>query len=267
MVLSVKNASVGYDGTAVLSNISLQVCQGEVTCLLGPNGIGKTTLFRSIMGFLPMIEGEVLLDSIPRREISDREFAKIVAYVPQSQEPSFPYSVIDTVVMGSTVHMKPFASPGAKEYHIADRILDLLGIAHLRDKKITQISGGERQMVLIARALIQKPKLLVMDEPTANLDFANQIHVLECIRGLSEIGLGVLMITHNPDHAFLCCDRVILITKGKEIFEGTVNELVTEENLHRAYGVDVRIVESVSDNGEIIKSCIPVIDGRSVFNH
>ena len=114
-------------------------------------------------------------------------------------------------------------------------------------------------MVLIARALAQNPKLLVMDEPTANLDFGNQIHVLECIRGLMGSGLGVLMTTHNPDHAFLCCDRVILLTKDKEVLEGTVDEIVTEENLRRAYGVEVKISETVGADGRIVKSCVPML--------
>ena len=114
-------------------------------------------------------------------------------------------------------------------------------------------------MVLIARALAQNPKLLVMDEPTANLDFGNQIRVLECIKGLSGSGLGVLMTTHNPDHAFLCCNRVILLTKHKEVLEGPVDEIVTEANLYRAYGVEVKITETRGDDGRIVRSCVPML--------
>ncbi len=183
-----------------------------------------------------------------------------MGYVPQGHEPPFPYTVPDVVVMGRAAHLKSFEAPGIKEYRIADKVLEALGVSDLREKIYTQISGGERQMVLIARALAQNPKLLVMDEPTANLDFGNQIHVLECIKGLSGSGLGVLMTTHNPDHAFLCCDRVILLTKGKEILEGTVEEIVTEENLHRAYGVDVKITETATPAGGVIKTCVPILN-------
>ena len=260
MELTINNASCGYDGKAILTNVSLVLRQGEIVCILGPNGIGKTTIFRSVLGFLKLIDGEVLLDGVPKGNMSPREFSKMVGYVPQSHEPPFPYTVPDVVVMGRAAHLKSFEAPGIREYRIADRVMEILGISYLSSKVYTQISGGERQMVLIARALAQNPRLLVMDEPTANLDFGNQIRVLNCIRGLSGSGLGVLMTTHNPDHAFLCCDRVILLTRNKEILEGPVDEIVTEENLRRAYGVEVRITATETGNGRVIKSCVPVLN-------
>lgn len=261
MELSIQNASVGYGRKAVLRNVSLRLRQGEIVCILGPNGVGKTTLFRSIMGFLKLIEGEILLDGTPRECVGDHAFAKAVSYVPQGQEPSFPYTVADMVVMGRSVHLNAFGMPGAREYCIAGRIMAFLGILHLKDRLFTQISGGERQMVLIARALAQNPKLLLMDEPTANLDFGNQVHVLECIRGLARLRLGVLMTTHNPDHAFLCCDRAVLLTKDRAALEGPVPEIVTEENLRRAYGTEIKIMESVLPGGTVVKSCVPVLGG------
>lgn len=260
MDLVVKNAVCGYGTVPILKNVSLTLQQGEIVCILGPNGIGKTTVFRSVLGFLKLLDGEILLDGKPRETIGPKEFSRCVGYVPQSHEPPFPFSVPDVVVMGRAAHLKRFESPGMTEYKIAYRVLEMLGISYLRDKTYTQISGGERQMVLIARALAQDSKLLVMDEPTANLDFGNQIHVLECIKNLSASGLGVLMTTHNPDHAFLCCDRVILLTKDKEILEGPVDEIVTEENLRRAYGVDVKITTTLTDTGRIIKSCVPMLE-------
>ena len=260
MELRLENASCGYDGKAVLKNVSLRLRQGEIVCILGHNGIGKTTVFRSVLGFLKLIEGQILLDGVPKERISQKEFSRAVGYVPQGHEPPFPDSVTDVVVMGRAAHLRPFEAPGIHEYRIADRVMELLGISYLREKIYTQISGGERQMVLIARALAQNPRLLVMDEPTANLDFGNQIHVLECIRGLMGSGLGVLMTTHNPDHAFLCCDRVILLTKDKEVLEGSVDEIVTDENLRRAYGVEVKITETVGADGKIIKSCVPMLN-------
>ncbi|MBR2782867.1 MAG: ABC transporter ATP-binding protein [Firmicutes bacterium] len=266
MELTVKNASCGYDGTAIIKNVSLCLRQGEIVCILGPNGIGKTTIFRSVLGFLKLIEGEILLDGKPRTLMTQKEFSQAVGYVPQVHDPPFPYSVPDVVVMGRSSHLKAFASPGLKEYRIADRVMEMLGISYLREKTYTQISGGERQMVLVARALAQNPRLLVMDEPTANLDFGNQIHVLECIKRLSGSGLGVLMTTHSPDHAFLCCDRVILLTKNKEILEGPVDEIVTEENLRRAYGVEVKIAETRTNEGKLIRSCVPLLDDSLVFS-
>lgn len=259
MELTLKHITCGYGTTPILKDVSLTLRQGEIVCILGPNGIGKTTIFRSVLGFLKLLEGEVLLDGVPRDRIRARDFAKCVGYVPQSHEPPFPYSVPDVVVMGRAAHLRPFEAPGLEEYRIVDQVLNMLEISYLREKTYTQISGGERQMVLIARALAQNSGLLVMDEPTANLDFGNQIHVLQSIKKLTASGLGVLMTTHNPDHAFLCCDRVILLTKDKQVLEGTVDEIVTEENLRKAYGVEVRITTTVTETGEKIRSCVPLL--------
>lgn len=259
MELTLKHVTCGYGTTPILKDVSLTLRQGEIVCILGPNGIGKTTIFRSVLGFLKLLEGEVLLDGVPRERMRARDFAKCVGYVPQSHEPPFPYSVPDVVVMGRAAHLRPFEAPGLEEYRIVDQVLNMLEISYLREKTYTRISGGERQMVLIARALAQNSSLLVMDEPTANLDFGNQIHVLQSIKKLTASGLGVLMTTHNPDHAFLCCDRVILLTKDKQVLEGTVDEIVTEENLRKAYGVEVRITTTVTETGEKIRSCVPLL--------
>ena len=259
MELKIHNASCGYGNHPILKEVSLTLRQGEIVAILGPNGIGKTTIFKSILGFLPLLGGEITLDGYPRDQLTQKEFSRHVGYVPQSHEPPFPYTVPDVVVMGRASRLKNLETPGLKEYMIADKVLESLEISYLRDKTYTQISGGERQMVLIARALAASPSLLVMDEPTANLDFGNQIHVLECIKKLSQKGLGVLMTTHSPDHTFLCCDRVILIRKDKSVLEGKVDDIVTEKNLREAYGVDVKIVETVSESGEHVRSCIPMI--------
>lgn len=259
MEFLLKNATCGYGNTPIIKNVNINFKQGEIVGILGPNGIGKTTVFKSILGFLPLLDGEIYLDDKLRNEISNKDFSKIVGYVPQSNNPPFPFTVPDVVVMGRTNRLKRFESPGKREYMIAYKVLDILGISYLKDKIFTQISGGERQMVLIARALAQNPKLLVMDEPTANLDLGNQITVLETIKHLSSAGLGVLMTTHSPDHAFLCCDRIILLTKDKKIIEGPVDDIVTEENLKKAYGIDVRIAETKNNNGNIIKTCVPLL--------
>ena len=161
MELTIQNASCGYDGKAILENVSLHLKQGEIVCILGPNGIGKTTVFRSVLGFLKLIEGEILLDGVPKSQISQKDFSRAVGYVPQSHEPPFPYTVPDVVVMGRTAHLKSFESPGLRDYRIADRVMEILGISYLREKIYTQISGGERQMVLVARALAEDEVILI----------------------------------------------------------------------------------------------------------
>lgn len=260
MRLELTEASCGYNKTCVLEDFSLHVENGEMVCLLGPNGVGKTTLFKSMLGFLPLLAGSVTIDGEDRSAFSPKELARRIGYVPQSHEPPFPFSVMDVVVMGRAAHLKGFASPGREDYRIADEVMDDLGIGHLRDLVYTNLSGGERQMVLIARALAQQPEILVMDEPTANLDYGNQIRVLAAIRQLSRSGLGVLMTSHNPDHAFLCCSRAVLITEDKRILSGLVDEIVTEENLRAAYGIQIRISQiACEEEGVSLKSCVPVL--------
>lgn len=259
MKLEIKNGACGYRDTVIIDNIDIGFEQGEIVGILGPNGVGKTTMFKSILGLLPLISGYVTLDGVDKNTISAKEFSRNVGYVPQSNNPPFPFTVPDVVVMGRISRLKRFERPTIKDYMIAYEVLDTLKVSYLRNKVFTEISGGERQMVLIARALAQNPNLLVMDEPTANLDLGNQIKVLSTIKKLSKMGLGVLMTTHSPDHAFLCCDRIILLTKSKEILVGSVDEIVKEENLKKAYDIDVKIIETKDSNGKTIKTCVPLI--------
>lgn len=257
MKLEIKDVICGYKKKNIINNISLEIQSGEIVCLLGPNGVGKTTLFKTMLGFLEIIKGDILLDGEKINYHNREEIALSMAYVPQAHDSSFAFKVIDVVVMGRIAHMGKFASPKKKDFEIAEKILDDLEISYLRDYKYTEISGGERQLVLIARALTQQPKILIMDEPTSNLDYGNQIRVLKVIKKLSSKGLGVLMTSHFPDHAFLCCTKIGLIQKNNVFIVGSVDEVITEENLKNAYGINVKITETTIENGEILKSCIP----------
>jgi len=259
MKLEVKNAICGYGTKKVVENISLCVKSGEILCLLGPNGVGKTTFFKSILGFLKLLDGEILLNDESIKKWSKVKLARVIGYVPQAHTPPFPFTVIDVVTMGRTAHLGMFASPSNEDRQIAEEALETMCISFLKDRIYTEISGGERQMVLIARALTQNPEILIMDEPTANLDFGNQIRVLEQINRLSKNGLGVIMTSHFPDHAFLCSTKVALMQRGNVFKVGSVDEIVTEENLKSAYGIDVKIASTVNDKGGVIRSCIPLI--------
>lgn len=260
MLLELDRVSCGYQTKVISSNISLQVESGEILSLLGPNGVGKTTLFKTVLGFLKILDGEIRLDGESITHWSRGKLARAVAYVPQAHTPPFPFTVLDVVLMGRTAHLSVVSSPSKKDRHIADSVLDALHIRYLRNQIYTEISGGERQMVLIARALAQQPKILIMDEPTSNLDFGNQVKVLEQIQTLAKSGLGIFMTTHFPDHTFLCSTKVALMQRGAPFQVGDVDEIVTEQNLQSAYGVDVRIIKKNISKAVCLRSCVPVLN-------
>ena len=260
MRLDVKNAACGYASKQVVSNISFSVCSGEILCLLGPNGVGKTTLFKTILGFLKLLDGEILLDGENIGDWSRSHLAKAIGYVPQAHTPPFPFSVLDVVVMGRTAHLGMFESPSKSDIRIAEEAIDTLSISYLKNSVYTEISGGERQLVLIARALTQTPELLIMDEPTSNLDFGNQIKVLDQIKKLAKRGLGVIMTSHFPDHAFLCSTKVALMQRDNVFSIGTSEEIITEKSLKEAYGIDVRITSALNSRGQKVKACVPLLN-------
>lgn len=249
----------GYKNKPVLENLSFSVKGGESLCLLGPNGVGKTTLFRSMLGFLKPLAGTIMLDGQDIASWSSRMLAQKIGYVPQNHTPPFAYPVLDVVTMGRLSRISPVASPSAHDVDVAMASLERLGVAHLADKLYTQISGGERQMVLIARSLAQDPEVLVMDEPTASLDYGNQVRVLRQISQLVKEGISVIMTTHFPDHAFLCATKVGLITREWVRF-GAPDEVVTEDSLKETYGVDVRIVKEHTCKCGTLKGCIPIVE-------
>ncbi|MFD6321188.1 ABC transporter ATP-binding protein [Methylorubrum thiocyanatum] len=257
MILEARDLAFGYGARAVGSGVSLTVGEGEALCLLGPNGGGKTTLFKTLLGLLRPLAGRVLLDGRDLSERPRREIAKRIAYVPQAHAAFFPFSVRDVVLMGRASRLSAFASPGPADRAAAERALATLGIGHLADRIYTEISGGERQLALIARALAGEPRLLVMDEPTASLDFGNQARVLTQVRRLSEAGIAVVLSTHDPGHAFLCADRVALLHGGRLAGLGPPAETVTPETLRRLYGVEVAVVPLPGQGGRAV--CTPVI--------
>lgn len=260
MILEVKHAVCGYGKQTVVEDISLKVTGGEILCLLGPNGVGKTTFFKTILGFLKLQDGEILLNGKNIAHCPKNRLAQIIGYVPQAHTPPFPFRVLEVVIMGRTPHIGKFSSPSKKDEEIAAGILERLQILHLKDKVYTEISGGERQLVLIARALAQQPEILIMDEPVSNLDYGNQIRVLRQINELSKEGLGVIMTSHFPNHAFLCSTKVALMQKGRNFKAGKADEIITEENLKSAYGIRVKIVDTQVGSHNILKSCIPLWD-------
>lgn len=259
MTLETKNLACGYNGAIAAENISFRIESGQTLCLLGPNGAGKTTLLKTILGFIKPKRGDILIDGKNINCLSAKKISQSIAYVPQIHTPPFPFSVLDVVTMGRNVHLGMFASPSKKDYALAEETLASLGVSFLRDRIYTEISGGERQMVLLARALTQQPQILAMDEPTLNLDFGNQTRVLNQIRRLAQRGIGIIMISHFPDHAFLLSGKAALMRKNGPFIFGNTDEVITEGNLKSAYGINVKITGINMDGGVCVKTCVPVI--------
>ncbi|HWQ58337.1 MAG TPA: ABC transporter ATP-binding protein [Clostridia bacterium] len=242
MKLTVSHLSFGYGPHAVLRDVSFEAKPGELLCVLGPNGVGKSTLFRCILGLLADYRGNILIGGRDAGKLSPRARANFVAYIPQSHYPAFNYSVFEMVLMGATRELSALATPGARQREGAQTALSQLGIEDLAYRGFARLSGGEQQLVLIARAIAQKAEILVMDEPTANLDYGNQLRVLERVRGLSREGYAVLLSTHNPQHALMYADRILALHEGAVLADGAPDDTLTEELLMRLYGVEARFV-------------------------
>lgn len=254
MSIQVSNLSFKYGNRLILDDISFKAEDSQLLSIVGPNGVGKSTMFHCILGLLNGYKGKVLLSGIDIKGLDVKKMAKLVAYIPQSHYPSFNFSVFDMVLMGTSIQVSTISSPGKKQIKLVEAALERLGIEHLKNRGYTQISGGERQLVLIARALVQEAKVLIMDEPTANLDFGNQIRVMREIKSLTKEGYTIIQSTHNPEQAFLFSDVVLALKDGKVLASGAPDEIFTEALIQKLYDIDVEI-ESLYEGK--IKVCIP----------
>ena len=260
MILDVQQAGFRYDlKQMIFSEISFSLAEQEVLCILGPNGIGKSTLIRCLANLNPLCAGSIRLHDRDVRSLNHRDVAKIVGYVPQAHEIVFPFPVREFVLMGRAPHLELFSSPGKDDFAKADEAIDLVGIRKIADKPVNEISGGEYQLAMIARALAQEPEVLLLDEPTSHLDFGNQIRVLEIIDRLASNGLSVIMSSHFPDHAFLTSNNVAIMQHGSFMAYGLAEDVVTEENLKQTYGVDVSITYSHDVERQV---CVPHKSGQ-----
>lgn len=258
VVLEVNNVSYCYGHNKILYDISFKVKTGELVCVLGPNGCGKTTLLKNVLGLLTPAAGHVLIDGEDVQKLSPKRLAQVMGYIPQAHTPPFPYKVFDVVLMGRTAHLSSLALPGKTDEEIAYESLAKLNITHLKDKIYTKLSGGERQLVLIARALTQQPKILIMDEPTNSLDFGKQNVVLEHVRLLSRKGISILMVTHDPGHALFCADKVVALKKGRLLKIGLPQDVISEDLMKDMYDTEVKIGKFKLPDERTICVCVPV---------
>ena len=254
MSIEVKNLSFSYGDRPILQDISFTLEKGQFLSILGPNGVGKSTLFKCILGLLSGYTGQVLVDGRDTRSFSVREAARHMAYIPQSSRPVFNFSVADIVLMGATGSLNPLRTPGKAEQERCQWALEKLGIAHLARRCYHRLSGGEQQLVLIARALVQNAPILMLDEPTANLDFGNQLLVLEQTRALTDEGYTVIQTTHNPEHSYLYSDRILALQNGRVLLEGAPADVITAPTLQELYRVDTEVLSLYDDRFRV---CLP----------
>ena len=239
MILSGHDLTIGYPDRVVGSGLEVSLKTGEVLALLGSNGGGKTTLLKTLLGLLAPKAGHVKLSSKALSQYSMLERARLLAYVPQVHAGTFAFTVETVVLMGRSAHGNLFSRPSNHDRAVTHAALERFGIAHLSQRAYTMISGGERQLVLLARALAQEPQFIILDEPTASLDFGNQGKVLREIRALAASGHGVLFTTHDPNHALRAADRALLLRDGTALSEGPVARVLGQEQLETLYGAPV----------------------------
>lgn len=258
MNFDVRRGSFGYDAVPVLRDISFSVRGCEILSVLGPNGVGKTTLLRCMMGLLRWRKGSSTIDGRDISRLSPRELWRRIAYVPQSKGTALSYTAREMVLMGRSARLGLFAQPSRPDEAAAERAMELVGVTHLAEKKCSCMSGGELQMVLIARALSAEPEMLVLDEPESNLDFKNQLVVLETIERLArDRGIAAVINTHYPAHALKIADKALILNRDGTSLYGPAEEVVNEENMRRAFDVRVKIADYLCD-GLRYRSVIPI---------
>ncbi len=245
-MLTVKNLSFSYSDQEILSDISFSVGSGQFLAILGGNGAGKTTLFKCLLGLLSPEHGEIEIQGDPIHELSREQLADRVAYVPQESDLSFNHYIIDIVEMGNQ------NLEGREATHRAYQILEQLGIEELALKGYLQVSGGQRQLVRLAQALMQDTPLILMDEPTNSLDYGNQLRILDQCRTLKEMGHTIIITSHEPQDVLNFCENALLLTEGKILIYDKVEDALTKETIEELYGVEVELDKTISGYPSIV---------------
>lgn len=258
MTFEVKNGSFGYGKRTVLNDISFSISSGEVLAVLGSNGVGKTTLLKCMMGLQKWQKGESLLNGKNISNLSHKELWQTIAYVPQSKASAFSFSALDMVVMGRSSRLGMLSRPTEEDEAAARAAMEDIGILHLQDKMCNNMSGGELQMVLIARALTANPQMLILDEPESNLDFKNQLVILEVLEHLArDRNIASIINTHYPAHALKVANKALLLNKDGTNCYGPVDAVVNEKNMCASFGVNV-FIHSFEVQGKSYNAVVPL---------
>jgi iron complex transport system ATP-binding protein len=247
-MITVSKATFSYGNGNVFENINLDINKGEIFCLFGPNGCGKSTLIQCILGILRLSSGSISLRGRDVSTLKPQEIAREVAYIPQMHEKPFPYKVIDIVLMGRAAYTGLFSIPSAEDRRIAEEVIEMVGLTQFSNRPYTQLSGGETQLVLVARALAQQTPILIMDEPTAHLDFRNELSFLETItRLVREIDKTIIMATHYPNHAVYfegseTVSEIGLMNNQKIAVQGAPGSVLTEGNMAEVFNIESKVL-------------------------
>lgn len=255
MSIDIQGLNFSYGKRQVLFDVNLTIPDGTLVNVLGPNGVGKSTLFRCILGLNAGYQGKIVVNGKDMRHLSIKQRAKEISYIPQSHSPVYDYEVVDVVLMSTGADLGMLQNPTKRHIARAMAALERVGIEHLAHRTYTQISGGEQQLVLIARALAQEAKTIIMDEPTSALDYGNTVRVLSCVRQLAREGLSIVQSTHQPDQAFLYSDRTLVINHGRVAAFGDPKDVITKEMVSSLYNVDVEVNSLYDDK---VRVCIPI---------
>ena len=255
MELVLQDLICGYDKKIILENLNCTFRTGEAVAILGSNGIGKTSVMKALLRQRTLLGGKVLVDNKDVALLTLRKLAEYISYVPQTKDCNYIYSVIEVVMMGRAGYLSVFSAPGEKEYEKAMEVLRMIGMENYADRSYNMLSGGEQQMILIARAIVQDSKFILMDEPASNLDYSNQKVLLETIIKLKKQDKGIVFITHSPEHAFLSCEKVLLIQPGGGYMYGKTDELLDKSTLCDTYQTTMQIIEQKKSDGKIIRAC------------
>jgi iron complex transport system ATP-binding protein len=257
-LIALRRASFKFGERLIFSSIDLDVYAGEVLTILGPNGCGKSTLLRCIGGALALSAGTVCIGDDDLTTLDAAARARKLGFLFQDHTPSFPFTVLDVVIMGRTPHLRFLAMPSLRDAALAEEALAKVGIRHLKDRPYTELSGGERQLVLLSRTLAQEAEIVLLDEPTSHLDFRNQVQCLKTIGALAAQGATMIMTAHDPNHAFLFPGRVVLIKPDSSILVGAVADVLTEATLSATYGIDIEVLFAPRGAGRgQLKFCSP----------
>lgn len=244
-ILSLVDLRFGYDKSqaAVLHGLSLDIPPGSVTAVLGPNGTGKTTLLHVILGLFAPQAGTILIEGNKQSSYSRRQMSRLIGLVPQSEYIPFEFSVLEFVLMGRAPYLGPFDMPSELDRQIALNALQVIGLEHLAHRPTPALSGGERQLAMVARAIAQKPRILLLDEPTSHLDLSNRDRILNVLKKLVSDGVTVVFTTHDPNLAAAMADRIVMMRKGAILAAGPTATTLTSENLGRTYGIPVQVIQ------------------------